>query len=353
MTQYPFARLWRSLLIYPLLCISMCQGEETGSANSQTPQLRINDCVLAKINDTPITVLDIAKQLDGHLRHQSSEEIANFDARLQFFNTYWPQALRDRIDRELILADADERKLTTSRAEILEEMSQFFGPDVTDTLQKLNLTYEAALESVKREITVRRMLLYRAHIPAQGAVGPEQIRQTYAEFAASHRQNNRWIYRIISVTSDDEIEGVATAQSIGDMISQSDDWNSALQALTSDKELVAKMQISDVYTQRDVDLSNTYRQVLQTLPIGSCSTATPFTATDGKTQFRLFYLIERENRPCPPLRQIAAKLREMLIEQRAGEIIEEYLLNLRRQYRFQLRQVEENFPAQLIPFSRR
>lgn len=353
MNYRPFVQSRRSQLIASLLFTAAFLSNGVIAIEQQSSKLRINDCVVAKINDNPITVFDIAKQLEGHLQHQSTKEIANADERLQFFNTYWLQALRDRIDRELILADADERKLTISKAEIGDEMNQLFGPDIADSLSKLNLTYEAALESVKREIIVRRMLLYRAHIPAQGAVGPEQIRRTYAQLAISHHQSNRWLYRIISINDDNEDQGIALAQQIGDIISKNIDWNAAAQVLRTDEKMGAKSQISEIYTQRDIDLSEPYRHVLQSLSPGSCSAPVPFTTSDGKTHYRLFYLIERENRPCPPLRQIAAKLREMLIEQRAGEIIEEYLVNLRRQYRFQLRQIEKNFPADIIPFSQR
>lgn len=350
MTFFYFALLQCASLSFSLFLSPLSAADP---AASSALNVRINNRVLAKINDSAITVLDLAKQLEGHLRHRMSDQTIDAKTRLQFYNTYWTQVLRDRIDRELILLDAQERGLSTSRGEIREEMDQLFGPDINSSLQKINLTFDAAFESVKREITVRRMLLYRAHIPAQGAIGPDQVRKTYAEFANSHHQNNRWIYRIISVTDGDEEKSIAAAQRIYNLALPCDDWDNAYKAINSDPQAALKAQISDIYTQRDIDLSDPYRLVLQSLKPGSCSSPTPYTADDGKTHYRIFYLIERENRPCPPLHQIAGKLREMLIEQRAGEIIDDYLSTLRGQYAFQLRQIEQNFPANFSPFSPR
>lgn len=346
-----------SRTFFPLFICSTAlfslSDEINWSGNLQSGQVHTNDRVLAKVNDCAITVCDIAKKLEGHLQHQNSGREITSQARFEFFTRYWPQVLRDCIDRELILADAKDRGVVATHGQVREEMEMLFGPDIIQTLEKMNLSYNEAFESVKKEITVRRMLLYRTHYPAQQQVGPKLVRQTYRDFVQAHKGGNKWVFRIVSVQDANAKSALNTADKLQKTIASCSNWpaaQTAIERLINIQGEQSDVRISEIYSQNDKDLSKTYRQTLENLEISNCSLPIPFTSSDNRMSYRLFYLIERENRPCPTLRESAARLREVLIEERAGEISQRYLSSLRDRFGVQLEQIEEGIPPNFTPF---
>lgn len=328
-------------------------GQEGAPEDSGLTHLRVRDRILATVNETPLTVWDIAKRLSAHLHQRMAGREIDVATRFAFYARYWPQVLSDCIDRELILADANERSLNTTHAEVREEMEVLFGPDIASSLHRAGLSYEEAFESVKKEITVQRVLLYRAHVPAQQQVGPKLIRQTYHEFAIAQQGDSRWNFRILSIEDADARRGQTTAANLRASLNACTKWEDAqtsIETVAAKVGSVSRVQISEIYSQKDSDLSNAYRAALDGLNSKSWSAPIPYTSKDGQTNLRIFYLEEREVRPCPTLGDSVSKLREILIEQKAAEIAQDYVRTLRMRYGFQLRQIEENIPPDFQPF---
>lgn len=329
-------------------------SESSWSNSSRAGQVQTNDRVLARVNDSVITVCDIAKKLESHLQHQTPDRQPTSQMRFEFYSRYWPQVLRDCIDRELILADAKDRGVVATHGQVREEMEVLFGPGIVETLEKLHLSYSEAFESVKNEITIRRMLLYRTHYPAQHQVGPKLVRSTYRDFVEAHKGGNKWIFRVISVQDPDSDRALETAKRVQEIIARCGDWPTAqvdVERLAGKSGAIASVRISEIYSQKEGDLSDNYRRALNELRPKSCSSPIFVDSKKGRALYRLFYLIEREDRPCPTLRESAAKLREVLIEERAGEITQKYLDTLRVRYGVQLEQIQERIPLDFSPFS--
>src|SRR5262245_8170025 len=97
-------------------------------------QIIINNRILAKVNGKAISAFDVMKKMDMLFYRQYPEYTAIPQARLQFYQVSWKRVLQELIDKELILADAEESKLQVSAGDIRQEMELLLGPNIHSSL---------------------------------------------------------------------------------------------------------------------------------------------------------------------------------------------------------------------------
>src|ERR1700730_13068687 len=68
----------------------------------------VNNRILAKVNGKEISVFDVMKKMDMLFYRQFPEYTSSMQARFQFYQVSWKRVLQDLIDKELIMADAEE-----------------------------------------------------------------------------------------------------------------------------------------------------------------------------------------------------------------------------------------------------
>src|SRR5579872_3060389 len=101
---------------------------------SREPKISMQNTILAKVNGTTISMMDVKKKMDI-LFHQNYPQLADSNqARFQFYEVSWRHVLMEMIDHELILADAAEKEVKLTDGEVREEMEARFGPNVMLTL---------------------------------------------------------------------------------------------------------------------------------------------------------------------------------------------------------------------------
>lgn len=164
-----------------LLCVLTAIAAETTTPIEMGDggAILVHNAILAKINDEPISVLDVKKRLDMVFYRSYPHLVGSTQARLQFYQTQWRAALIEMIDQQLMLADAEEKKVPLSDGEIREEMESRFGPNIMLTLDKMGLGYEETWKMVKNDLIVQRMSWWFIHAKAMSQVTPQDIRASF------------------------------------------------------------------------------------------------------------------------------------------------------------------------------
>lgn len=307
------------------------------------PNVSIENRILAVVDETSISVLDIKKKMDllfhKNYPHLLSSEIARF----QFYQSMWKTVLEDTIHTELILLDAREKEVEISKGDLREQMVRRFGPSVIDTLEDIGMTYADAEESIKKELTVQRMLWFYVNQRALQNVHPIDIRKAYQKFAKTQSPIERFSYRIISVKGENSL--LAAEKIYAKIRCSTDiDLQDILSSFESSQD--ASITVSDEFTREAQDIAKNHLALLKDLSPGSFSP--PFTQNAfGFTQ-KILYLKTHEITPPPSLQEKYETLRYDLVNLEAKKHNREYITKLKNTYF--VSDTNEHLPDTFQPF---
>jgi len=318
---------------------------------SHDPKIAFQNAILAKVNGSTISMMDVKKKMDL-LFHQNYSHLADSNqARFQFYQASWRHVLMELIDNELMLADSAEKEIKLTDGEVREEMEERFGPNVMKTLDKIGLTYEETWKMVRSELLVRRMSWWFIQSKAIQSVTPQDIRQAYRFYLKENPAYQQWTYRVISIRADQPEE--ALAEEIFRFLNQTGQSPELLgeKLKTFEKESIS-IQLSPEYDAADKDLSEAHRTALATLAPGSYSEPSfQMSRIDRKAVYRIFYLVRKEDHPAPSFETIAQKLQNELTQKAMIQESQTYLEKLRKHYGFDTAHIKQSVPDDLNPFS--
>jgi len=314
---------------------------------SDNKKIAVQNIILAKVNDTTISVMDVKKKMDllfyqnyPHLSHSNQ-------ARLQFYETGWRQALMQMIDNELILSDAATREIKLSDGEVREEMESRFGPHVLSTLDKMDITYDEAWKIVKNDLIVQRMNWWFIQSKAIQNVKPQDIRLAYRAYLEENPPYQLLKYQVISIHSENSEK---IAEKVHEFLSQ----NNQKPELLSDQlqKIDPSIQISSEYTVKDTELSESHKTALSSMSSQSYSPPTfQKSRNSNKIVARIFYLNQKTDYPAPTFADLSSKLKNGLIQQAIAKESFNYIEKLRKHYGFDSENIKKNFPEDMHPFS--
>jgi len=299
----------------------------------------VQNTILAKINEDTISVLDVKKKLDM-IFYRNYPHLANSTpARCQFYEAQWRNALMEMIDQQLILADAEEKKIPLNDGEVREEMERRFGPNIMLTLDKMNLTYDESWKIVKNDLIVQRMSWWFIHSKAMTQVTPQDIRQAFRTHLKEHPAFEEWKYQVIAVRGNSPQE---TANKLHETLLEK---NSAPGSWV--EEIDSGIQLSAEFVATAQQLSDAHKTTLATLSPGQYSAPVlQQSKTDRSWVARIFYLKEKIDHPAPQFDAVAQELRDQLVQKVSAEESSLYMQKLRKTHTFY-----ENIPSDLHPFS--
>ena len=322
---------------------------------SDGPQIGMQNVILAHVNNTTISVLDVKKKLDL-LFHQSYPNLVeSTQARFQFYQKSWRHVLMEMIDNELILADSVEKEMKLTDGEVREEMENRFGPNVMLTLDKIGLTYEETWKLVKNEMMVQRMAWFFIHSKAIQSVTPQEIRQAYRLYLKENPPHQEWKYRVISIRSETSDAVAPLSEEVYTLLVQSGESPESQNLNLKEFEKNhphCSIQISTEYSASDLELSDLHREALSTLNLGEYGKPSIQTSrVDKKKVARIFYLSQKTDHPAPKFEEISSRLKNDLIQKAVGVESAHYLGKLRRHYGYDTAHLKESVPDNLNPFS--
>lgn len=308
------------------------------SLGAQPTYLELNNTIVAKVNGKPITMLDVVKKMDLFFNKQFPHYSDIVGARYEFYQMSWKRFLQDIIDKELIIADAEDAKVEVTPGEVRQEMDGLFGPAVTAKVGELGLTYDGAFEMVKGDLLLRRMVYIRVQMKAVQEVTPQQVRRAYESYARDHRYPEEWSYRVLSVRSGTKEESLAAAERLhSQLVAGTLTFDDVDAAVKEEEGSGVTVQLSEEFTLPPKEISELYKKTLETLTPGTFSE--PVLQRSRATKqvlYRIFYLKGVKSEGSDPLDAVEGKLRGELLEASIDKETASYLERLRSQYSVEL-----------------
>ncbi|MBA3237897.1 MAG: peptidyl-prolyl cis-trans isomerase [Parachlamydiaceae bacterium] len=309
--------------------------------------MSVNNRVLAKVNGKAISVVDLMKKMDILFYREFPQYTSIPEARFQFYEANWKHLLQELVDKELILADAEENKLPVTSGDVRQEMERLFGPNIIGNLDKIGMTYDEAWKIIQGDILLHRMLYVRVNAKAMRQVTPSDVRTFYEGYAKENMIPDRWSYQVISIRDKDSSSAATSA-------------NIAYQHLKEDKlpinEVIEKikllplakasqMSVSELYSHTDKELSPVYKEILQKMESGDYSKPVIQKSKDKSLVFRIFYLQKMTPGGPPLFKDVENKIKDKLIENEISEKSQVYLKKLRQHF-----DIQEMIPEDFQPF---
>ena len=178
-----------------LLCFFALAAISHGIAQ-ENYEIIVNNRILAKVQDQTISVLDVMKKMDVYLNHNLPEVAGSPVARFQFYSSQWRGMLSQMIDNELIIADAEAKKITITDGDLRETIQERFGPNIMATLDKIGLSYEEARKMILAEMIVQRMTWFKINSKAIQSVNPKDIKLAYQKYCLTNAPSDEFEFQI-------------------------------------------------------------------------------------------------------------------------------------------------------------
>ena len=341
---------------FALCSINQAQAEVSligGSARE--PQITVNNRILAKANGKPISVVDLMKKMDMLFYRQFPQYTSSAAARYQFYLANWKYVLNEMVDKELIVADAEESKLVVSAGDVRQEMESMFGPNIIDNLDKVGLSFEEAYQMVLADITIRRMMYFRVQSKAITQATPLKIREYYDKIAKDTIRDNEWVYRVITVRHRDPAKAVESANQALTLLKDDKvaftDLPAKMKEKSSDPLKAPSLTVSEEFHTNEKELSDSFKTTLLTLkPDTYSSPSSQKSRADNSTVVRVFYLKEMTPGGAIPFKELEAKIKEKLIDDAIEKESKAYLTRLRQHFDAQDGMIEELVNSDYQPF---
>jgi hypothetical protein len=299
-------------------------------------KIAVNNRILAKINGKAISVFDVMKKMDMLFYRQFPDYTSSNQARYQFYSVNWKHVLQDLIDKELIMADAEESKMKVSGGDVRQEMERLFGPNIHANLDKIGIGFEEAYKMIHSDIVLKRMLYLRANVKALKAVTPQVIRKAYEEYAKNNIQPATWTYTIISIRDKDPSKGAEAAHQAYKLLKEDQFALSEIKKKMKHLASVAPsttINISEEITQNENELSLLNKEILLKLTPGSFNEPiAQKSRQDGATVFRIFCLKQHVDASVVPYDEVANNIKETLLDEISSKETQLYLKKLHKHF---------------------
>ncbi len=342
-------------LIIPL-CLSaaplLAQGHSMFNDPNDPVKIIVHNRVLAKVNGQAITVMDVMKKMDVLFFQQFPEYSGIKVARHQFYTTNWKFILQDLINKELILADAQETKIPITAGDVRQELEEMFGPNVIANLDKVGLSMEDAKKMIEKDITIRRTVAFRVNQKAVRQVNPQDIKLAYEDYAKKNVRPPEWIYYVISI-KDKDPENARKAANIAyqELVTIKvplEELSKVLEGQIADSTSV---NVSSEFRHKETEMSEAYKENIFALETDEYSRpALQKSRNDKTTLYRLFYLKDKVPGSIVPFQEVADMLRNELIQKNIEKETAAYIKKLRDHFAVSEADLKAMSPEEFEPF---
>lgn len=315
----------------------------------------VNNRILAKVNGKAISVIDLMKKMDLLFYRQFPQYTSSVPARFQFYQANWKNTMTEMIDKELILIDAEEMKITVSPGDVRQEMESMFGPNIILNLDKVGLTFDEAYKMVQDEITIRRMLHFRVQLDVINAVTPQRIREYYDQVAKDNIRDNEWIFNVITIRDKDSTKSAETAGLVYHMLADDkvlvNELSDKMKELKISTEKQKHVTVSEEFKTNEKELSEDYKKILATLSPGDYSKpVAQKSRANNSSVFRIFYLKSMVPGGEIPYKELEAKIRNKLINEGIDKETDIYFKKQRQHFDIQDDQLQALLSSDFQPF---
>ncbi len=341
-----------------LLAVSSLQAfknENLLNTPRKEPKIFVNNRILARVNDKSISTFDLVKKMDLTFYRQYPQYAHSNDARYQYYEMSWRYVLEEMIDKELVLADAQESKIAVTSGDVRQEMEVALGPNIIENLDKAGLSFDEASKIMQEDLIMNRMLGGRVHAKALRSVTPSKVRQAYETFIAdpANARLTQWQYIIITIKERTVERAENAAKAAYQLLMSGTTIDQLSDKLKEQKVLGRKGKVtaSNVIKNNDQELSRAYKEALSSLDTGMYSQ--PFFHKSRESNaplYRILFVQEKIPGGSPSFKELEGTLKEQLINQAVDQETDVYLQKLRQHYHIRQTDLDAFLPADYQPF---
>ncbi len=307
----------------------------------------IHNRILTTVNDKTITTLDVVKQLDLLLYRNYPELRGQPEGRLQFYQAFWMRVLKDMIDKELVLADAQEKQFDVTTGDVREEMEELFGPDVIKNVHAAGLTVSDAQKMIRSDIILRRMLYFRVKSRAYSSVSPQDIEKAYNKLTQDTEGRKQISWRAVSFKSGDEVQAKQVAFKAYQLFKSGDaNPENIKQELQKRGVLLAdggrtSVVVSSVFTNYPSELSDEMAAHIMSVDAGGYAEPMfQIGRNDPTPTWKVYLVIDKKAGDLPSLSDLEPKIREELTQEKIEVLSDQYITNLRAHFGIDFKELE-------------
>ncbi len=324
-------------------------------SSSAPKQVEVNNRILAIVDGKPISVYDLMKKLDVIFYKQFPQYADSAETKYQFYQYNWKVTLRDLIDKELILSDAEEVKLPVTTGDIRQEMETLFGPNIISNLDKLGMSYEDAYEIVQGDLTIKRMMGARVSNKAQRKITPQAILKSYEEFAKENIRPTECDYRILSIRHKDPTRAAEIANTSYRLLTEERITLGEMEEKLKNVGLIdsdTKVNISKSLHHNEREVSEAYRTALTGLRGNTYSQPQVHKVRSSQEKIvRIFYVDKFIEGGPVPFAEVEMKLINELRNQAMDQETDTYLTHLREHFHIDEKEILSSLPDDFQPFT--
>lgn len=287
----------------------------------------VHNHILWNYRGCVITVMDVVKRLEQFGQNMKGFDSMDSAQKLEFYQQNWRGALQDIMDSDLIYQDAVDHNMQVSDAEGRDQLVHLYGEHYITEIDRLGLTMKEALDRVKKDLLIQRMLYFRVHFQARNSITPSLLAQTYKEMCKEQPETDFWTYQTVTFKGP-----TATAVDLAQK------WQKELltgQSLEACQEKYTSQHVSTVtsrlHQQSSLHLSAKYLETLTATQAQTWSDPVIFKEDAKEGIVRLFYLKEKNHQAPPAFSKVRRQIEDHLFEKAASEEQQRYIVKLRRQ----------------------
>jgi len=315
--------MFRYLLVF-LIGMTFLRAEETSGKT-----IAVDNRVLAAVRGQVITVVDVMKKLDMLFYQQFPQYRGSTEAKFEFYKSNWKRVFEDLVDRQLVLAWAEERKYHVSNGELREELEQMFGPNVMMNLYEAGLSVYEVQEMMRADLLMRRIVGYCVRMPVMASITPEVIRVEYERQLEEAKKRTVWVWKSVTIRSKEGDCPKAVAEKIASQLA------TVLPEKVQAPEGVEVVS-SQTFHSKNQELSDSLQESFQHLSIGQYSEPVEFIGRSSSAKsWRCYCVEQKDHEMLPSLSELEGVLREHIAAPEVEEKSREFFADLRRQYHVQ------------------
>jgi len=316
----------RHCLLVLIIGIASLHGAEPAPSKKT---IAIDNRVLAAVRGQIVTVVDVMKKLDMLFYQQFPQYRGSTEAKFEFYKTNWRRVFEDLIDRQLVLAWAEDREGHVSNGELREELEQMFGPNVMMNLYEAGLSVHEVQEMMRADILMRRVIGFYVRMPVISAITPEVIRVEYERQCFEAKKRTMWVWKSVTIRAKEGDCSKEVAQTIAEELKETPPE----QIKVSEKIEVFSSQ---TFHSKNDELAPSLQELFHSLSEGCYSEPVEFVSRSSPAKSWRCYLVEKkEHETLPSFSEIEGVLREHLAAPEIEEKSKEFFANLRKQYHVQ------------------
>ncbi|MCF7851903.1 MAG: hypothetical protein K9M07_01530 [Simkaniaceae bacterium] len=320
---------------------------------SEESQIIINNRPLARVNGKTFSLMDVVTKMNIFLETNYPQIFEDKMALFQFYKNNWESQLKELVENELILADADE-KIEVTEAEIRQEMQERYGTNMLAHLDALNMTLEDAKERIKNEVIIRKMTWFKAYSKAVQQITPGLIKESYQSHLSQFQGKENWIYDVLTLRGKNESAMEELANLAHTLLDEShlslDDVVKQINSTAQEKQCDIIASVSLDNNGESKKIAQQHLDILSQLNIGAVSQPVKQGTRSGGMVQRIFKLKSHEKDVPEPFEKLASHFHDRLTEFQASKERSTYIENLKAKFHYAEDEEHFKLPDSYEPF---